>query len=283
MLLNLLQSRSEAVAELSVAAILILSSCSANRPEIASSQTIGTLTEIIGRTGHSVQAKLDAISTLQNLTKLGQTVPLIVAQGGVSSLVEFMISWEKSSEAVEKAAMLLETVVESSEDALDKTATSSSRIRALVEVIEDGTPQGKEHGAAVLLLTCRRKGCRELILQEGAIPGLLQLSVDGTRRARAIAEKLLLLLRDRDRNSKCRRVEGKMSSNKKLCLKMEFVEEIMREIESDGEVVVAETLRLLEEMAAKLRRRNQPAASSSHVRFANKVSAMLSLWPRRCS
>lgn len=285
MLLNLLQSQSKAVVELSVAAMLILSSCSANRPAIASSKTVRTLVAIIGGTSYSLQANVDAISTLQNLTNLGQTVPLIVAHGGVSSLVDFITASEKSLAAVEKAAMLLEMVGESSPEAIDEIASMNGGIQALVEAVEEGTPQAKEHAAAVLLLACRgshREGCRESILQEGAVAGLLQLSVDGTPRARAIAQRLLLLLRERDHNSEWE--EGKVNTKKKQCLRVQFVQEIMREIDADGEVVVASALRLVEEMVEKLRRNQQAASHTSfHIRLAHKLSGRFSLRPKRSS
>ncbi|OWM74925.1 U-box domain-containing protein 6 [Punica granatum] len=289
-LLDLLQSQSEVAVELSVAAMMILSSCLANRPAIASSETVGILIAIIGDTGHSEQSHLDTISTLHSLTKVEQTIPLIVAHGGVSSLVEFIIASEKSLEAVEKAVVLLEAVAASSAEAVIETATASGGIQALVEVVEEGTPQAKEHAAAVLLLACQgshQEGCRECILQEGALPGLLQLSVDGKPRAKDIAQRLLLLLRERVRDHQLEcggGAAGKRRPNKKCCSKMELVEEIMREIDTDGEVVVAATLRLVEEMVAKLGH-DRPAASpaGSRLRFAHMLSGRLSIRSRRGS
>ena len=73
------------------------------------------------------------------------------------------------------------------------------------------------------------------------MPGLLELSVDGTRRAKNMARELLLLLRD---------CSNYGSRNKQM--NHELVEQIMQKIDADGEKLAATTLSLVEEMIAKL-------------------------------
>lgn len=151
---------------------------------------------------------------------------------------------EKSSEYVGKAVALLEDIVSLSKDALQETAGTSGAIRALVETVEEGSPQCREHAVRILLFIC--KSCREkyrgLILREGVMPGLLQLSVDGTWEAKNMAGELLLLLRD---------CASYGSRNKQS--KHEMIEQIMQEIDAEeGRVVDTTTLRLVEEMIAKL-------------------------------
>ena len=74
---------------------------------------------------------------------------------------------------------------------------SEDGILTLVETIEDGSVISTEHAVGVLLDLClsSRSKYRELILKEGAIPGLLRLTVDGTHKARVRARALLDLLR----------------------------------------------------------------------------------------
>ncbi|TQD98039.1 hypothetical protein C1H46_016304 [Malus baccata] len=70
-------------------------------------------------------------------------------------------------------------------------------IWALVETIEERLMKHKEQAASILLLICQR--CREryrgLILREGAMPGLLQLSpihVDGYNHGKGVAVSMRL-------------------------------------------------------------------------------------------
>lgn len=81
-----------------------------------------------------------------------------------------------------------------------------------------------------------------MILREGAMAALLQLSVDGTRRARDKAKRLLLLLRD------CSNCGQTTKQTKNIVL----FEQIMRQIEQVGEPE-GMSLALLEEMISKLR------------------------------
>ncbi|XP_050271052.1 U-box domain-containing protein 3-like [Quercus robur] len=249
-LLNLLQCQNEALIELTLAAMLILSSCTANKLKIASSGTIQHLVEFLNgdysgdnsMNSISMQAKLDSIATLHNLSTCQQIIPSIASSGLLYSLLQLIHNSEKSSELVEKTIGLLENIVSFSENALCETASADGVIHALVETIEDGSPQCKEHAVGILLLICQssRERYRGLILREGVMPGLLQLSVDGTRRAKNVSRELLLLLRD---------CSSYGSRNKQS--KHELVEQIMQEIDA-GDNIEGTTLRLVEEMIAKL-------------------------------
>lgn len=254
MLLELLQYQNASLIELVMAAFLIISSCAANKLAIRSSGAIPLLVEILSRDfadddntnsiSISMQAKIDAVATLHNLSTCHQIIPSIVSSGAVFTLLQLIHSYEKSSEFVEKAMVLLENIITSSENALVQIAGTGGAIRALVETIEEGSPQCKEHAVGILLLICQscRDKYRGLILREGVIPGLLQLSVDGTWRAKDTAQELLLLLRD------CSSYSSQDNQSK-----YELIEQIMREIDTVGEQVMGTTtLRLVEEMIAKL-------------------------------
>ncbi|MCI24540.1 U-box domain-containing protein 4-like, partial [Trifolium medium] len=160
----------------------------------------------------------DAIATLHNLTTCREIIPLIVSSGVIFSLLELIHGSVKSSLLAEKAIGLLENIVSSSESALCEAASTGGAIRILVETIEDGSSLGKEHAV-----------------------GLLQLSVDGTWRAKSVAGELLLLLRD------C----SSYSSRRKQ-INHELIEQMMEEIDAEGDKLADTTLRLVEEMIAKL-------------------------------
>ncbi|RDY04400.1 U-box domain-containing protein 3, partial [Mucuna pruriens] len=240
-LLSLLHSHSQTVTQLTLAAMLTLSSCKANKVTIASSGAVQLLAEFVNSSG-STQSQFDAIATLHNLTTCQEIIPLIVSSGVMLSLLELIHTSVKSCPLVEKAIGLLENIVSSSESALCEAASTGGAIRMLVETIEDGSLLSKEHAVCILLLICQscREKYRGLILTEGVMPGLLQLSVDGTWRAKSMARELLLLLRDcSNYSSKCTQINH------------ELIEQIMEEIEA-GEKLADTTLRLVEEMIAKL-------------------------------
>lgn len=119
-LLKILQWRNESLMQLSLAALLILSSCSRNKLEIASSGAIQLLVELLNSLPQNNQAKFDIVSTLLNLSTSPQIVPLIIACGGAIVLLRLVYDSEKSSELVEKAMALLESLVSSSQVALNQ-------------------------------------------------------------------------------------------------------------------------------------------------------------------
>ncbi|KAL4653341.1 hypothetical protein ACB092_01G295900 [Castanea dentata] len=201
-LLSLLQCQNEALIELTLAAMFILYSCTANKLAIASSGTIQHLIQFLNggvnnMSSIGMKPKLDAIATLHNLSTCDQIIPSIASSSLLSSILQLIHNSEKSSELVEKTMGLLENIASSSENALCEIASTHGVICAMVETKEDGSPQCKEHAVEILLLICQsnKEIYRRLILREGVMPGLLKLSVRGTRRAKDMARELLLLLR----------------------------------------------------------------------------------------
>ncbi|KAE8690143.1 hyphally regulated cell wall protein 3-like isoform X1 [Hibiscus syriacus] len=77
-------------------------------------------------------------------------------------------------------------------------------ILTLVETVEDGSLLSTQHAVGALLSLCEscREKYREHILKEGAIPGLLRLTVEGTNIAQERARTLLDLLRDTPQEKK---------------------------------------------------------------------------------
>ncbi|KAG6410209.1 hypothetical protein SASPL_128262 [Salvia splendens] len=247
-LLKIIKWRNESLMELSLAALLILSSCSRNKLEIASSGAIQLLVELLDSLSQNVgsnQAKIDVVSTLHNLSTSPQIIPLIVACGGAIVLIRLVYELDKSSDLVEKAMVLLESLVSSSQLALNQVSERDGAIEMVVEAVEEGTAACREHAAGVLLAICKssRETYRGLILREGAMPGLLQLSIDGTWLARKKAKALLLLLREDDDNSSLSSSSSRGKHSKNAVFK-----EVMRKIDRAGT-----SLQMVEEMIAKLR------------------------------
>ncbi|CAA2987612.1 u-box domain-containing 3 [Olea europaea subsp. europaea] len=243
-ILKIIQCQIVPLLDLAAAALLILSSCSQNKLEIAASGAIQLLINLLNFNydNVSIQAKLDFISTLHNLSTCPQTVGQLARSGCVVSLLQLIYGLEKSSDLVEKIMGLLEEIVSSSDIALKEAAETGGSIPTLVEAMEDGSTQCKEHAVGILLVICQncRDRYRGIILREGVMPGLLQLSVDGTWRGKEKAKELLLLLRD------CSNCGSKSKQSKNVLL-----EKVMRKIDR-GERG-GTSLKLIEEMIAKLR------------------------------
>lgn len=121
------ESDSEYLCELAVATLLVLSSCTANKPEIAASGAVHLLFRLLGSEfsiGRCVcnQAKLDILSTLHNLSTSPLAMRSILLSDCLISLVQLIYESEKSSELVEKVVGLLESLVSTSDIALNQVA-----------------------------------------------------------------------------------------------------------------------------------------------------------------
>ena len=178
-MLSIFQCQNEELIELTLAAMFILSSCTVNKLEIASSGTIQHLIQFLNRdyggvnnlNSISTQAKLDAIATLHNLSTCDQIIPSIASSGLLSPILQLIHNSEKSTKLVEKIMGLLENIVSLSEKALCEIASTHGVICAMVETMEDGSPRCKEHAVGILLLICQsnKERYRGLILREGDI------------------------------------------------------------------------------------------------------------------
>ncbi|XP_043702941.1 U-box domain-containing protein 4-like [Telopea speciosissima] len=194
-LICFLKSNDLNLREYATAAILTLSASAINKPKISASGAIPLLVEIL-RDG-SPQAKVEALMALYNLSTQPENLNIILAAKAISPLVNLLKSCKKSSKTVEKCSALIESLLSYDEG---RTALTSEEggVLAVVEVLESGSLQSREHAVGALLTMCKSDRCRyrEPILREGVIPGLLELTVQGTPKSRSKAQTLLELLRD---------------------------------------------------------------------------------------
>ncbi|XP_039126256.1 U-box domain-containing protein 14 [Dioscorea cayenensis subsp. rotundata] len=194
-LVELLRSENCGLRELATAAILTLSASDANKTIIAASGVVPLLVQILISGG--IQGKVDAVTALYNLSICKENTFLEISVEAITPLLALLKDSKKYSKFAEKATSLLGILAES-EEGRCVIAESDGAILTLVETVEEGSPFSTEYAVGILLSLC--KGCREkyreLILKEGAIPGLLLLTADGTTKARVSAHELLDLLRD---------------------------------------------------------------------------------------
>ncbi|GMI70905.1 hypothetical protein like AT4G12710 [Hibiscus trionum] len=237
-LVELLKLQNSGLRELAAAAILTLSAAAPNKPTIAASGAAPLLVQILG--SGSVQGKVDAVTALHNLSTCKEnSIPILDAKA-VSPLINLLKECKKYSKFAEKATALLEILSKSEEGRVAMT-DSDGGILTLVETVEDGSHVSTQHAVGALLSLCQscREKYRELILNEGAIPGLLRLTVEGTSIAQERAHTLLDLLRDTPKQKK---------------LASSVLEKIVYDIAArvDGADKAAETAkRLLEDMVQR--------------------------------
>ncbi|KAL3646156.1 hypothetical protein CASFOL_011336 [Castilleja foliolosa] len=194
-LVELLKYQTDNLRELSAAAILSLSSVSSNKPTIVSSGASVLLVQVLC-TG-SVQGQVDAITALYNLSTSEDEPKLNLDAKAVPPLIKLLKECKKYSKFAEKTTSLLE-IFSGSEEGRNAITNVDGGILALVETVEDGSSISMCHAVGTLLSLCKssREKYRPLILKEGAIPGLLRLTAEGSLTAQDRARALLDLLRD---------------------------------------------------------------------------------------
>ncbi|KAM7268860.1 hypothetical protein ACFE04_011026 [Oxalis oulophora] len=194
-IINFLQSRCSTLQDNATVALLTLSASAVNKPIIGASGAIPLLVDIL-RHG-SPQAKVDSVMALSNLSTNPDNLNIILESNPVPSIINLLKTHKKSSKTAEKCTALVESLVgfESGRSAL---ISEEGGVLAVVEVLENGSLQSREHAVGALLTMCASDRCkyREPILGEGVIPGLLELTVQGTPKSQTKAHTLLQLLRD---------------------------------------------------------------------------------------
>ncbi|KAK9074707.1 hypothetical protein SSX86_003025 [Deinandra increscens subsp. villosa] len=196
-IVRFLQSVDTNMQEHAVAAIVTLSASPVKKLAIGASGSIPFLVKIVNHHGGSPQAKTDAIVALSNLSTEPDNLTLILQSNPVPCLVNILKTSKKSSKITQRCISLIESLVEFKEARVSLTSEEGG-VLAVVEVLESGSHQSREHAVGTLLTMCQIDRCRyrEPILKEGVIPGLLELTVQGTAKARTNAHTLLRLLRD---------------------------------------------------------------------------------------
>ncbi|CAM8927392.1 unnamed protein product [Rhodiola kirilowii] len=193
--INFLQSRSKNLKDYATASLFTLSASSTLKPIIGASGAIPLLVDILNH--GSSQAKSDAVTVIYNLSTHPDNIHAILSANPVPSLVDLLKVCKKYSRTAEKCSALIEFLV-GFEDGRTGLTSEEGGMLTVVEVLENGSLQSREHAVGALLTMCEadRKKYRELILREGAIPGLLELTVQGTPSSQSKAKTLLRLLRD---------------------------------------------------------------------------------------
>lgn len=142
-----------------------------------------------------LQCKLDALHTLYNLSTHSGNIQSLLKSGIIPALQSLLATCEDHSWTEKSIAVLVNLA--SSPLGKDEMGSSSELISTLATVLDTGGAAEQEQAVLCLLALCNANDkCIQMVLQEGVIPALVSVSVNGTARGREKAQKLLMLFRE---------------------------------------------------------------------------------------
>ncbi|KAE8696646.1 U-box domain-containing protein 7 [Hibiscus syriacus] len=160
---------------------------------IGLSKAVPFLVQLLGD-DTNLQCKLDALHTLYNLSTVHSNIPSLLSAGIVNSLQPLVVSGDQAW--TEKSIAVLLNLA-SSQAGKSEIISASGLISGLAYVLDAGELIEQEQAVTCLLLLCIEDDkCSQMVLQEGVIPALVSISVNGTTRGRKKSQKLLMLFRE---------------------------------------------------------------------------------------
>lgn len=161
---------------------------------IGSSCAVPFLTQLLHANTETL-CKLDALHTLYNLSTVPSNIPNLLSSGIIRGL-QSVLAAPRDRTWTEKCIAILINLA-SSESGSDQMSSTPELISALATILDNGEPIEQEQAVSCLLILCNgNEKCSEMVLQEGVIPGLVSMSVNGTARGKEKAQKLLMLFRE---------------------------------------------------------------------------------------
>ncbi|KAG6773922.1 hypothetical protein POTOM_021266 [Populus tomentosa] len=141
---------------------------------------------------HNKEFQELAIKILHNLSSNNDICSQIASMECIPKLVPLM----KDGNLSRYSIVLLRNLCDL-EVARVSVAETNGCIASIAELLESGSREEQEHAVAILLLLCsqRLQYC-QLVMDEGVIPSLVDISKNGTDKGRASALELLRQLRD---------------------------------------------------------------------------------------
>ncbi|KAJ9169352.1 hypothetical protein P3X46_017556 [Hevea brasiliensis] len=161
---------------------------------IGSSQAVPFLVQILQGEAEP-QCKMDALHALYNISSQASNILNLLSAGIISGLQSLLaapgdLPWTEKSIAV-----LINLATNKS--GKDEMVAAPGLIGALATILDTGEPIEQEQAASCLYVLCNgSEKCSQMVLQEGVIPALVSISVNGTTRGKEKAQKLLMLFRE---------------------------------------------------------------------------------------
>ncbi|TKY47753.1 U-box domain-containing protein 6 [Spatholobus suberectus] len=141
-----------------------------------------------------VQCKLDSLHALYNLSTVPSNIPNLLSSGIINGLQSLLVGQGDCMWTEKCIAVLINLAV--SQAGREEIMLAPGLISTLASTLDTGELIEQEQAASCLLILCNRsETCCEMVLQEGVIPALVSISVNGTSRGREKAQKLLMLFR----------------------------------------------------------------------------------------
>ncbi|KAL0698775.1 hypothetical protein Bca4012_054897 [Brassica carinata] len=178
----------------SVTALYLNLSCLEDaKPIIGSSLAVPFMVNLLW-TETETQCKVDALHALYHLSTYPPNIPCLLSADIVNALQSLTVSddqrWTEKSLAV-----LLNLVL--NEAGKEEMVSVPGLVSNLATILDTGEPNEQEQAVSLLLILCKySEMCSQMVLQEGVIPSLVSISVNGTQRGRERAQKLLTLFRE---------------------------------------------------------------------------------------
>uniref|UniRef100_A0A7N0VI66 RING-type E3 ubiquitin transferase n=1 Tax=Kalanchoe fedtschenkoi TaxID=63787 RepID=A0A7N0VI66_KALFE len=177
-----------------VAVYLNLSCLEEAKPVIVSSNAIPFMIQSLNCETNP-QCKLDAVHALFSLSTNPSRIHNLLSYGIVNGLCS-LLGDDVDKTWTEKIIAVLINLA-GNRSGRDEMASNLNLIGALSGILDTGEPIEQEQAAACLLILCNSNpNCIQMVLQEGVIPSLVSISVNGTNRGRVKAKKLLMLFRE---------------------------------------------------------------------------------------
>ncbi|KAL3636457.1 hypothetical protein CASFOL_021004 [Castilleja foliolosa] len=163
------------------------------KPILGNSETVPFLISILNHE-NDIQCKLDALDALYNISTHPPNIPHLVSSGIIDALQTILT--HLNDQLTEKCISIL-IYLASSEIAKEEITTAYGLVTGLATVLDVGGSVEQEQAVMCLLTLCNaNEKCSQMVLQEGVIPSLVSISVNGTTRGRQKARKLLMLFRE---------------------------------------------------------------------------------------
>ncbi|CAK8567187.1 unnamed protein product [Lathyrus sativus] len=161
---------------------------------VGTSQAVQFLIQML-QTKTDVQCKLDALHALYNISTVPANIPNLLSSGIISGLQSILVGQADCTWTEKCIAVLVNLAI--SQAGREEMVLNPELISTLASILDTGESLEQEQAVSCLLILCNRsEKCCDMVLQEGAIPALVSISVNGTSRGREKAQKLLMLFRE---------------------------------------------------------------------------------------
>ncbi|KAJ9709796.1 hypothetical protein PVL29_001315 [Vitis rotundifolia] len=164
------------------------------KPMISTSQAVPFLIQLLGAETEP-QCKLDALHALYNLSTHPTNIPNLLAAGIISALHSLLTDPADNTWTEKSLAVFINLA--SNKLGKEEIIVAPGLISGLATILDVGEAIEQEQAVVCLLILCNgSEKCSQMVLQEGVIPALVSISVNGTVRGKEKAQKLLMLFRE---------------------------------------------------------------------------------------